>query len=707
MAKKKVEAPIQNVRILGIFAHVDAGKTTTTESILYFTGRIHRAGNIDDGSTQMDFMQQERERGITIMSAATACHWQGHRLNIIDTPGHIDFTAEVVRSIRVIDGAVIILCAVGGVEPQTEAVWLHANNQHVPRMIFVNKMDRTGADFERVLGEIHERLTPHALPLELPIGSEDDFRGVVDLLTEQAFIWDKGAEMPRSAPVPVAMVEAVAAARERLLDSICETDDDLLLLRLAEEDIPLDALQAALRRAVIANAIVPVLTGASRNRVGVQPLLDAIVAYLPAPVDLTPIKGRDPINHEAELERPDNFNAPFCASAFKIVTDPHVGHLTWVRVFSGRVDAGDPLYNPRTGKTERVGRIYRMHASRREQVTWMAASDVVALVGVKEAITGDTLCDPQHPIMLETFDFPDPVIAVALSSKTTQEREKLHQAVIRLCNEDPTLIAKTDAETGELTLAGMGELHLDVTVDRLRTEFGIVPAVSAPQVSYRETVRKAVDVTTTYRKQSGGHGHYAEVIMRIEPLAEEEYEEAEDGVLFINDAPPADLPRDFWRPTQLGLRRTLAQGVIAGFPVQNVKVTLLGGRYHEVDSATLDFEIVGGMAARRLVRQAKPTLMEPVMHIDINVPEDYLGSVVSDIGRRRGTMGDMRVRGHLRNIDGEVPLSAARGYATDIRSMTQGRGTFTLEFKRYDFVPDHIVEEVIKERKAAGKIPER
>ncbi len=704
---KKTEAPIQNVRILGIFAHVDAGKTTTTESILYFTGRIHRAGNIDDGDTQMDFMQQERERGITIMSAATACHWQGHRLNIIDTPGHIDFTAEVVRSIRVIDGAVIILCGVGGVEPQTEAVWLHSDNQHLPRIIFVNKLDRVGADFERVLGEVRERLTPNALPLTLPIGAEDEFRGVVDLLAEQALIWETAQEEPVIASVPADMAETVAEAREHLIDSICETDDALLMQRLEGEEISLSALKAALRQAVIDGEIIPVLCGASRNRIGVQPLLDAIVAYLPAPVDLDPIRGHNPFNHEEILERPDNFEAPFCASAFKIVTDPHVGHLTWVRVFSGRAETGDVLYNPRTDNTERVGRIYRMHANRREQVSWMAASDVVALVGAKETITGDTLCDPEHPIMLETFDFPAPVIAVALSPKTTKEREKLHQAVMRLCNEDPTLVSKVDPETSELTLAGMGELHLDVTIDRLRTEFGLVPSVSAPQVSYRETVRAAAEVTTTYKKQTGGHGHYAEVVMQIEPLSEEERDEAEDGVYFVSEASPADLPRDFWRPTELGLRRALADGVIAGFPVEKVKVTLLDGRYHEVDSAAIDFEFAGGMAARQLVRKAHPTLLEPVMRIDINVPEVYVGNVVSDIGRRRGVMGEMRVRGHLRNIEGEVPLSEARGYATDIRSMTQGRGTFTLEFKRYDVVPDAIVEDVIKERRAAGKIPER
>ncbi len=704
---KKKEAPIENVRIIGIFAHVDAGKTTTTESILYFTGKIHRQGNIDEGSTQMDFMQQERERGITIMSAATACRWKGHRINIIDTPGHIDFTAEVVRSIRVIDGAVIILCGVGGVEPQTEAVWLHADHEHLPRMLFINKLDRIGADFERVLAEAQERLTPKAIAIELPIGVESDFRGVVDLLTEQALFWETGSDEPKPGPIPAAMAADVAQARERLLDSIAETDEALLLRRLEGEEITVAELQAALRQAVINGDLVPVLCGASRGRIGIQPLLDAVIAYLPAPVDMRPVLGHNPLDEEEIIERPDSFDAPFCALAFKIVTDPHVGHLTWVRVFSGQINAGEELLNPRTGAKERVGRIYRMHADRREQVDWMAASDVVALVGVKEALTGDTLCNPAYPIILEQLKFPEPVIAVALTPQAAKDREKLQQAVARLSDEDPTLVQKTDPETGELTLAGMGELHLDVTVDRLRTEFGLVPVVSPPQVSYRETVRKTVELTTTYKKQSGGHGHFAEVTLRIEPLPEEEAEEAVEGVLFVSEAPPGDLPRDFWRPTELGLRRALAQGVIAGFPVQRVKVTLTGGRYHEVDSAAMDFEICGGMAARQLVRAANPALLEPIMRIDINVPEDFMGSVVADIGRRRGLVNTMRARGQLRNVDGEVPLAEARGYATELRSMTQGRGTFTLEFKRYEITPDGIAEGVIKERKAAGKIPER
>lgn len=701
MAKKK-EAPINKVRIIGIFAHVDAGKTTTSEAILYHTGRIHRTGNIDEGDTQLDWMQQERERGITIMSAATACHWQGHRINIIDTPGHIDFTAEVVRSIRVIDGAVMILCGVGGVEPQTEAVWMHADRENLPRLIFVNKLDRVGSDFDRVLGEIHERLTENAVPIQLPIGSEDAFQGVVDLLTEQAYIWQDEAGEHITSDVPADIQAQVKAARATLIDAICETDDELLMQRLDGEEPALDALYAALRKAAIASDLVPVLCGASREKIGVQPLLDAVIRYLPAPVDLPPMLGHRPNNEDAIIERPDDPDAPFCASAFKIVTDPHVGHLTWVRVFSGTYQTGDEVYNARTGETERIGRIYRMHADRRELVDRMSASDVVALVGIKSAITGDTLCDPEDPIALETFNFPDPVIAVALEATSVKTREKLYQAVKRLSDEDPTLIQEFDSETGEMTLAGMGELHLEIAVDRLRTEFGLQPKASAPQVSYRETVRRPAEVETTYRKQSGGHGHYAKIELRVEPLGEEE-----SGVIFEDESPPANLPREFLRPIEMGVKQTLKKGVTAGYPLTDLKVTLLDGDYHEVDSATMDFEIAGSISVRQAVHQAAPALMEPIMRLDINVPEEHLGNVVADIGRRRGTMSGMRVRGNLRNIDGEVPLAEARGYATDLRSMTQGRGTFTLEFKRYDVVPNEIAEQIIEERKAAGKVPTR
>jgi elongation factor G len=702
---KRQEAPLDRVRIIGVFAHVDAGKTTTSEAILYYTGRIHRAGEIDEGTTQLDWMDQERERGITIMAAATACHWHGHRINLIDTPGHIDFTAEVVRSIRVIDGAVVVMCGVGGVEPQTETVWRHADREKLPRIIFVNKLDRTGANFERVLHEIDEQLVPHAVMIQVPVGREENFRGVVDLIDQKALIWidDHGQPLdePQTRPVPEELRGEVNAARERMLDEICETDDELLMKRLEGLECDPGALRAALRRATLAGHLVPVVCGAARNHIGVQPLLDAVVDYLPAPGDMPPILGMVPGRPDEVAERPDDPSAPFCASAFKIVTDPHVGHLTWVRVFSGHLQTGEMLYNPRAETTERVGRIYRMHANHREQVDHMGASDVVALVGVKSAITGDTLCDPEHPIMLESFKFPDPVIAIALKPSSTEERDKLRDAVQRLCAEDPTLISRYDPETEEQTLSGMGELHLEIAVERLRREFGLRPAVSQPQISYREGIRRTAEAVGTYRKQTGGHGHYAEVAVRIEPL------ERGDGIVFLDESSPAELPREFVRPTELGVREALERGVIAGYPFTDVRVTLLGGRYHEVDSAAMDFQIAGSMAVRQAVRMANPVLLEPVMSVDIVASEEHFGAVVADVGRRRGSVCGVSVRGTGRNVEGEVPLAEARGYATDLRSMTQGRGTFALEFDRYDLVPDAIGEEIIKQRRLEGKISER
>jgi len=696
MSKKS--EPLDRVRITGVFAHVDAGKTTTSEAILYYTGRIHRSGNIDDGTTQLDWMEQERERGITIMAAATACKWRGNRINLIDTPGHIDFTAEVVRSIRVIDSAVIVLCGVGGVEPQTETVWRHAEREHLSRLIFINKLDRLGANFDRVLGEVRERLTPDAVVLQLPIGREGNFTGVVDLLEEKALIWTDGADDPIEQAIPVDMQTEAASAREVLIDTICETDDAMLELRLEGHEFQTAELRAALRKATIGEQLIPVLCGASRNHIAVQPLLDAIIDYMPAPVDTRPTLGLIPGTQDEITERPDDPAAPFCASAFKIVTDPHVGHLTWVRVFSGHLQVGESVYNPRADALERVGRIYRMHADHREQVDHMAASDVVALVGVKSAVTGDTLCDPEHPITLETFKFPNPVIAVALSPSSEEDRDKLRIAVQRLCDEDPTLVHEFDTETGEETLAGMGELHLDVTVDRLRSEFGIVPKISSPQVSFRETARRSVEVETVYKKQSGGHGHFAQVNLLVEPL------ERGAGVEFVNEAPPSDFPKDFVRPTEMGVREALEKGVIAGYPVTDVRIVLTGGRYHEVDSATVDFQIAGSMAARQVMRAASPALLEPVMGIDVVLAEEHVGGVVGDLSRRRGTVGMMSVRGLSRSVKGQVPLAEARGYATTLRSLTQGRGTFTLEFDHYDVVPDSIAEEVIKERQAAGKI---
>jgi elongation factor G len=693
------EAPLENVRIIGIFAHVDAGKTTTSEAILYYTGRTHRLGSVDAGDTQLDWMEQERERGITITAAATACHWRDHRINLIDTPGHIDFSAEVVRSIRVIDGAVVILCGVGGVEPQTEAVWMHANRENLPRVLFINKLDRTGASFDRVLGEIREALTPHAVPVQVPIGQEGSFTGVIDLLSEQALVWRPGSDDPEIGPVPEALRDQASRARARLLDAICETDD-ALLERCLEEGSEIDTatLQAALRRATIAGKLVPVLCGASRNRIGVQPLLDAVIAYLPAPTDMPPLLGIVPGADGDIVERPYSVTAPLCAAAFKIVTDPHVGHLTWVRVFSGWLQSGEMIYNPRADVQERVGRIYRMHGNSREQVDHMGASDVVALVGIKSAMTGDTLCDPKHPILLETFKFPEPVIMLALTPTSTADREKLSLAVERLCSEDPTLVGQFDHETGELTLAGMGELHLEVAVERLRREFGVRPKVSPPQVSYRETVRRSVETTGRYKKQTGGRGHFAEVVLRVEPL------ERGAGVVFENAAPPADLPRDFIRPTEMGVRSALEKGVIAGYLASDLRVTLLGGRFHEVDSAAMDFEIAGSMAVRQAVREAQPALLEPVMSIDMNVSEEHLGAVMGDLSRRRGIVREMHVRGDMRHLRGEVPLAETFGYATDLRSLTSGRGTFALELHSYELVPDSLAEQVIKRRKEEGKV---
>jgi len=693
--------PMDRVRIIGIFAHVDAGKTTTSEAFLYFTGRIHRAGEIDEGDTQLDWMEQERERGITITAAATAFHWRRHRVNLIDTPGHIDFTAEVVRSMRVIDGGVVLLCGVGGVEPQTETVWMHANRDNLPRVLFINKLDRIGSDFDRVLAEAQERLTEKAVPIQLPVGKEDGFQGVVDLLGERTMIWHEGEDTPTEEPIPSHMKDVAAARRAALVEAICETDDALLGRWLEGEELDMGTLKEALRRAVVNSELVPVLCGASRERVGVQPLLDAIVDYLPAPNDLKPVLGSVPGNGDEIIERPDDPDAPFCAAAFKIVTDPHVGHLTWVRVFSGQMGVGDTVYNPRTEEMERVGRIYYLHGGKREQVERMEASDVVALVGPRSAVTGDTLSDPEHPIVLETFEFPDPVIKVALTPESNEEREKLREAVRRLSDEDPTLEHGYDPETSEETLAGMGELHLEIAIDRLKREFGLVPTVSPPEVAYRETIRRPFETITTYKKQTGGHGHFAEVELRVEPL------QRGTGVEFENESSGADIPADFVRPVERGVRDALEKGVIAGYPVKDVRVTLLDGKYHEVDSAAMDFEIAGSIAVQRAVREAGAALIEPVMAIDINVSEEQVGSVVADIGRRRGNVNAMRARGQMRNIEGEVPLAEARGYATDLRSLTKGRGTFTLEFDHYDIVPEDIAEEIIERRKEEGKLRQR
>jgi len=710
---KKPETSINKVRVIGIFAHVDAGKTTTSEGMLYYTGRIHRVGSVDEGDTQLDWMEQERERGITVSSAATTCDWRGHRINLIDTPGHIDFSAEVVRSIRVIDGAVIILCASGGVEPQSEAVWMHADRLNLPRIIFVNKLDRMGAGLARVMGEVHEHLATHAVALQLPIGREADFCGVVDLLSREGLVWHDEADDPTVVPIPPSMTADVASARTALLDAICETDDALLEQRLEGHEPDLATLHAALRRATIAGELIPVVCGSALRRIGVRPLLDAVIDYLPAPTDVPPVQGYAPGNPDEVIAIPAELDAPFCAAAFKTVADPYVGHLTWVRVFSGHLKAGESVCIPRPGAEERVARIYGMHANKREQVDSMSAGDVVALVGVTSAGTGDTLCDPGHPVELEPFIFPNPVIGVALTLPSARERDKLHQALTRLCHDDPTLIARFDPETEEETLSGMGELHLEIAVDRLRTEFGVVPEVSSLRVAYQESIRKTAESTGTYRKQSGGHGHLASVDLRVEPL------ERGAGVEFVNESTApggaskrrhsrqSGIPDDFVRPVEQGVRETLENGVIAGYPATDMRVTLLGGQFHEVDSSKLDFHIAGSMGIRHTMQRARPVLLEPVMKLDITVGEEHLGAITADLARRRGLVKKMGVQGKARTVEAEVPLAEACGYATDLRSLARGRCTFVLELLRYDFVPESIAEEIIAQRRLAGKIPRR
>jgi len=691
------QSPIDKVRVIGIFAHVDAGKTTTSEGILYHTGRIHRAGSVDEGSTQLDWMEQERQRGITVTSAATTCDWRGHQFNLIDTPGHIDFSAEVLRSIHVIDSAVMVLCGVGGVEPQTETVWMHAERENLPRLIFVNKLDRQGADFSRVVEEARKLLTPNVVPLQMPIGREKEFAGVVDLIGEQALVWNDGSEEPTLGTVPPSMKAEAASARASLLDTICETDERLLEQRLAGHEPSRESLQNALRRATITGELVPVICGSALSRVGIQPLLDAAASYLPSPLD---VPDADP-------------DAPFCAVAFKIVVDSYVGHLTWVRVFSGTLKAGGEVYNPRNDVRERVSRIYRMHANKREQVAEMSASDVVALAGVRSAGTGDTLCDPKSPVEPGSLRFPDPVIMTALKAESDDGLKKLHEAVARLCREDPTLVSGFDPETSEGTLAGMGELHLEIAVDRLRTEFGLTCQVGPPQIAYRETVRRRGQGTGAYKKQTGGHGHFAEVSLCIEPG------EPGSGVVFKSEAATPDgptgatrglhsyLPAEHLRFVERGIREALGKGIIAGYSMSDVRVTLSGGRVHEVDSSGMDFLIAGSMAVREAARSARPTLVEPIMRLDVNVVEEHLGAITTDLGRRRGHIKSIETRGNVRNVTGEVPLAEARGYATAIRGLTQGRATFMLELLRYDVVPDEIAKEVVDKRRSEGKVSER
>ena len=686
------EFSLEKTRNIGIMAHIDAGKTTTTERILYYTGINHKIGETHEGAATMDWMAQEQERGITITSAATTCHWKDHRINIIDTPGHVDFTVEVQRSLRVLDGSVCVLCAKGGVEPQTETVWHQADEYKVPRMVFVNKMDIMGADFYNVENMLHERLGCNAVPIQLPIGSEADFRGIIDLMTMRAEVYydDLGNDI-RDEEIPADMQEKAQEYHEKMIESICETDEDLMMAYLEGEEISVEDLKAALRKATCNVQIIPVLCGTAYRNKGVQMLLDAVVDFMPSPLDIPAIKGINPETDE-EDERPADDNGPFSALAFKIMTDPYVGRLTFFRVYSGTVDAGTGVLNATKDKRERLGRILQMHANNRKDITKVYSGDIAAAVGFKNTTTGDTLCDEDHPIILESMNFPEPVIDVAIEPKTKAGQEKMGIALAKLAEEDPTFRTYTDEETGQTIIAGMGELHLEIIVDRLLREFKVEANVGQPQVSYKETIRGTADVDTKYKRQSGGSGQYGHVKIIVEP------NEPGAGYEFINKVVGGSIPKEFIEPVNQGIQGAMEAGVLAGYNVVDVKVTLYDGSYHEVDSSEMAFKIAGSMAFKEAMRKADPVLTEPIMQVDVLVPEDYMGDVIGDLNSRRGQISGMEPRGAVQAISAKVPLSEMFGYATDLRSRTQGRGQYTMQRSHYAEVPKSIAEKIISNR---------
>ncbi len=686
------EYSLENTRNIGIMAHIDAGKTTTTERILFYTGKTHKLGEVHDGGATMDWMVQEQERGITITSAATTCFWKGNRINIIDTPGHVDFTVEVERSLRVLDGAVTVLCAKGGVEPQSETVWRQADKYKVPRMVYVNKMDITGADFYRVVDMIHTRLHANAVPIQLPVGHDMTFRGIVDLMNMEADIYydDLGKDM-RVEPVPADMLDKAKEYREKMVEAIASTDDELMEKYLEGEEISVPELKAALRKACISNELVPVVCGTSYRNKGVQKLLDAIIDFMPCPTDIPAIRGTNPDGEEEDRHSSDS--EPFSALAFKIMTDPFVGKLCYFRVYSGVVHAGDTVYNSTKKKTERLGRILQMHANERKDIDTCYAGDIAAAIGVKNTTTGDTFCDEKHPVILESMEFPEPVIRVAIEPKTRAGQEKMGIALAKLAEEDPTFRTYTDEETGQTIIAGMGELHLEIIVDRLLREFKIEANIGKPQVAYKETIRKKVDHECKYKKQSGGSGQYAHVKIIIEP------NEAGKGYEFVNAVTGGAIPKEFIPAVDAGIQGAMQCGVLAGYNVVDVKVTLYDGSYHEVDSSEMAFKICGSMAFKEAMRKADPVLTEPMMKVTTIVPDDYMGEVIGDFNSRRGQILSMEATGTgVQEVQAYVPLSNMFGYATDLRSKTQGRGLYSMEPSHFAEVPKSIQETIIKER---------
>lgn len=680
---------LDKVRNIGIMAHIDAGKTTVTERILYYTGKIHKMGDTHEGAAQMDWMVQEQERGITITSAATTCHWDGHRINIIDTPGHVDFTVEVERSLRVLDGAVALFDAKTGVEPQSETVWRQADKYHVPRICFINKMDATGADFFMAMGTIKDKLKANAVAVEIPVGAEDQFQGVIDLITMKARIYhdDLGVDY-EDVDVPEDYREKAEEYRAILLDSIAEFDEEIMMKYLDGEELTEEEIHKAIRIGTISNKLNPVLCGSAYKNRGVQPLLDAIVAYMPSPIDIPPIKGVDSKTGE-EGERISSDEEPFSALAFKIVTDPYVGKLAYFRVYSGVLKSGSYVINSTKGQRERIGRILIMHANKQEEVDEVHAGEIAAAIGLKNTTTGDTLCDPENPIILEKMEFPEPVISVAIEPKTRASQEKMGIALAKLAEEDPTFRTYTNEETGQTIIAGMGELHLEIIVDRLLREFKVEANIGNPQVSYRETITAEAEAEGKYVRQSGGHGQYGHVKIKIEP------NEAGKGFEFINKIVGGVVPKEFIGPTEAGIKEACEAGVLAGYPMLDIKVTLFDGSYHEVDSSEMAFKIAGSMAFKDAVMKANPALLEPMMKVEITTPDDYLGDVMGDVNSRRGKIQGMNPKDGFHILDAFIPLSMMFGYATDLRSKTQGRATYSMQFDHYAPVPKSLADEIM------------
>lgn len=680
---------LEKIRNIGIMAHIDAGKTTTTERILFYTGKIHKIGETHEGAAQMDWMEQEQERGITITSAATTCHWRDHRINIIDTPGHVDFTVEVERSLRVLDGAVAVFCAKGGVEPQSETVWRQADKYNVPRMAFVNKMDIVGADFFNVVDMIKDRLKANPVPVQIPIGKEDNFVGVVDLVNMNARIYkDDLGQNIEIVDIPEELVDLAEEYRENLLENIAEYDEDLMIKYLEGEEITSEEITRAIRKATIKTEITPVLCGSSYKNKGVQPLLDAIVDYMPSPLDIPPVKGVA-VDSDEELERISSDDEPFSALAFKIVTDPYVGKLAYFRVYSGTLKAGSYVYNSTKGKRERIGRILLMHANKREEVDEVYAGDIAAAVGLKDTATGDTLCDEENPIILETMEFPEPVIEVAIEPKTKASQEKMSTALAKLAEEDPTFRTSTNEETGQILIAGMGELHLEIIVDRLLREFKVEANVGNPQVAYKESITVPAEADTKYVRQSGGRGQYGHVKIKIEP------QESGAGYEFVNKIVGGVIPKEYIPAVDAGIQEAMQSGILGGYPVVDIKVTLFDGSYHEVDSSEMAFKIAGSMAFKEAMAKAKPVLLEPIMKVEVIMPEEYMGDVIGDLNSRRGRVEGMELRNGAQVVKAYVPLSEMFGYATVLRSNTQGRATYSMEFDHYAPVPNNIAEEIL------------